>query len=731
MAQIHVCHDGRVFLFAAFLVHALATFGVLGSGVSTATETDPPPGVPCGEGLCLCTRLSANCSGRLAQVMHIPSLPDNIVYLDLSHNNFSSNILTRNIFENLTNIYTLHLSSNKFTWLPRYIFEKMKNLNFLNLNNNKELQIESLREVLSIQSLRKVEAKNCNLSPPPVGLFQNMTTLVSHLDLSSNPYGGSYHLDGFCNFNYLEHVKLSDCDFQDITSSCPILFTDLDLTGNTLRAFPKTCVGGESMFPLLTFLRLSHNRIHTLSSSDICLPWLTDLYLSYNHIKVFPTGAFSYKNFPALQTLYLQHQYSFSGTASGRTRIEDNAFQNPHLQYLDLSYNQLDFNDLNNVGEHPFADCYGMTDLILISNNFMNVDDQRFNGLFRHLQSLVYLSLQYTGLGSFSNETFSRLRRLRGLYIQDNIISNIPDGAFDSLQSLTLLYLHNNRIKSITQNTFGEGLRGRLKTLTLGLNPLECSCELLWFQDWFKSDLELFTGLEEKITDYKCSNVPEMTLADFSMAEQACVLSRETSLLLIQINVLVVVSLTMVSLIFRYRWHFRLLLYELFRGRDNLRRQRLQADNFHFDVFVSYASEDLPWVRQQLMGRLEAELGLRLCVHERDFLPGRHIVDNIAHSVDSSRKVLMVFSANFLRSQWCQFELSVCLTHVMDVDDSLIVVCVDDVMSRDMTSAMKAVLKTTTYIQWSEDEGEEAVASFWRRLHLALREILPRGQNHV
>nr|KAG5691248.1 hypothetical protein BaRGS_015216 [Batillaria attramentaria] len=126
----------------------------------------------------------------------------------------------------------------------------------------------------------------------------------------------------------------------------------------------------------------------------------------------------------------------------------------------------------------------------------------------------------------------------------------------------------------------------------------------------------------------------------------------------------------------------------------------LQEHDFQYDVFVSYASEDEHWVFQHLMPELEGRLGLRMCLHKRDFIPGKHIVDNIVHCVESSKKVMMLFSADFARSPWCQFELTLCLTHVMENDDALLVVHLYDVASRDMTSAMMAVMKTTTYIEW-------------------------------
>jgi hypothetical protein len=217
-------------------------------------------------------------------------------------------------------------------------------------------------------------------------------------------------------------------------------------------------------------------------------------------------------------------------------------------------------------------------------------------------------------------------------------------------------------------------------------------------------------------------------VANFVLPQQACLLSQELCGYIITICSGIALSLASVALVLRYRWHIRLLLYEAFRGRDDgVRQRRLARNDFDFDVFVSYDSKNSEWVRRRLMPELEDGLGLRLCVHERDFLLGENIVDNIAWCVERSKKILMVFSRKFARSQWCQFELNYCLRHVMEYDDALIIVCVDDVVSTEMmTSAMMAVLKTTTYIQWAGHR--DSIHAFWGRVRLALHEIL--GQEH-
>ena len=98
-----------------------------------------------------------------------------------------------------------------------------------------------------------------------------------------------------------------------------------------------------------------------------------------------------------------------------------------------------------------------------------------------------------------------------------------------------------------------------------------------------------------------------------------------------------------------------------------------------------------------------------------------YIVDNIVLSVKTSRKILMVFSDSFARSPWCQFELALCLDHVIHTDDALVVVRLQTVASRHLTLPMMAVFHTTTYIEWEDDT--EAISSFWGRLDLALSEL--------
>ena len=694
----------------------------------------------CGDNRCMCCRFNttdqvvvtvhmADCSGNGGQHTYIPQLPDSIRLLDFSGNRLPD-ALTASFFSNVTNITHLFLAYSSVSQIDRSVFREMKNLTCLDLTGNHRLTMHSLQHMLSIPGLQNLTADSCNLPPPSADSFSNITSDVFSLSLGSNSPTGTYDLTGFCSLPQLYSLVLTFVKFDDIATSCVLQLKVLNLIGNLMDTFPVTCTDrNESLFPNLLLLFISRNYISHLSKA--CLPSLVLLYLDLNMITSLQTGSFNGVQFPHLEILFLRTQIGI--VSEGRMRLNSTVFQNPSLKTIDLMNNNLPFCQREIIHSDFLANCPRLEILDLSKNDFRNVDDERFLELFGHLRKLNELTLSDCQIKSISSKTFGNFPELSKLVLLRNEIHSVPDGTFDSSRQLKSLNLSDNKITIIREQTFSAEIRQQLQYLDLSRNSFVCSCDLRWFREWFVSKFKLSVKGTASLTfpdeDYRCHNIPGTTLADFSMPDQACVLSREVSVQIIFSCSLLLASLTLISVVSRFRWHIRLLLYEAFRGRADVRRQRLLADNFDYDVFVSYASEELPWVRQHLMPNLEELLGLRLCVHERDFIPGHNIVDNIAECVESSKKVLMVFSRDFVRSQWCQFELTFCLHHVMNHDDALVIVCVDDVASRDMTTAMMAVLKTTTYIQWDEDD--HARDSFWRRLHLALNEVIRYDEHQL
>ena len=72
--------------------------------------------------------------------------------------------------------------------------------------------------------------------------------------------------------------------------------------------------------------------------------------------------------------------------------------------------------------------------------------------------------------------------------------------------------------------------------------------------------------------------------------------------------------------IYARRWHIHFALLNFQHPRGQLNKEGRQ---YAYDVFVAYEQGDGPFVRRVLLPTLEREWGLRVCIHERDFTPGR------------------------------------------------------------------------------------------------------------
>jgi hypothetical protein len=336
-----------------------------------------------------------------------------------------------------------------------------------------------------------------------------------------------------------------------------------------------------------------------------------------NIINLIHSYTFGPHRFPSLQYLSLSGQIN---QFASYFIMDRHSFANPSLKELYLQENNIVFGLPDFVSADVFADCSNLKTLGLSKTDFRHVDDNRFFALFGKLQSLETLLLSDSQFESVSEKTFAFLTNLHTLDLKGNLITRIPAGTFDSLTKLKHLDVSNNRITVVTEQTFSEAMILEFEFLGLSGNPFLCTCDLFWFKNLllnrksltahshaltdFKQAFKLMEfGVES--TYYKCDNLGGLNVTEFGISTQACILSEQASVLIIYTCTLFIVMLTTFLLLYAYRWHLRLMLYEAFRGRGDARRRRLQQNTFDYDVFVSYASEDLTWVRHNIMSEME------------------------------------------------------------------------------------------------------------------------------
>lgn len=145
------------------------------------------------------------------------------------------------------------------------------------------------------------------------------------------------------------------------------------------------------------------------------------------------------------------------------------------------------------------------------------------------------------------------------------------------------------------------------------------------------------------------------------------------------------------------------------------------GESFLYDVFVSYSEQNRDWVLDEFLPNVEKREQINVCLHERDFIVGYGILENIVSCMDRSRCLLLLISENFLLSQWCQFEMNLAQHRLIETRrEKLIVVLLEDIPQRKQPKTLKYLMRTKTYIKWPIDGTAEQKQLFWKRLKKAI-----------
>lgn len=145
-----------------------------------------------------------------------------------------------------------------------------------------------------------------------------------------------------------------------------------------------------------------------------------------------------------------------------------------------------------------------------------------------------------------------------------------------------------------------------------------------------------------------------------------------------------------------------LVAYRLCRKKRNTEEPFFDAPeighDFRYDVFVTFSNQDLNWVKKELIPLVEKHK-LNYCVHDRDFEVGKPVVDNMAQSVYTSRKVLAVMSQNYMSSKFCRGELEMALYRSTEMGDSSVIVMRIDGVDRNK---LPKALRNRTFLDYND-----------------------------
>nr|XP_020471164.1 toll-like receptor 2 type-1 [Monopterus albus]XP_020471165.1 toll-like receptor 2 type-1 [Monopterus albus] len=331
-----------------------------------------------------------------------------------------------------------------------------------------------------------------------------------------------------------------------------------------------------------------------------------------------------------------------------------------------------------------------------------------------------YLDLSYCGLDQLDMAYFEKATNLEELLLSGNKIKFIPSKwKSPSLQSLAL---DGNSFGLISKASFQDmPLMSRLKA---GNNPYHCTCELYAFVKDTTSKGKV--NLTDWPWNYKCYH-PEAflntALSKYLPNEVACDI-RLVIVICVATTTAVILILVLICYIFDLPWYTKA-TYQIIRAKYRAHKEKATGEltTFTYHAFISYSHSDADWVRDQLLPCLENDRNpYRLCIHERDFMPGKWIIDNIIENIESSRKVIFILSRHFVDSEWCNYELYFTQQRAMGkVFSDVILVVKEPIDPSSLPSKyckLKKMLSTKTYLEWPQQANQQVF--FWEQLKSVL-----------
>lgn len=678
-------------------------------------------------------------------------------HLDLSENHLSN--LSSSWFRHLSSLRFLNLLGNPYQSLGGIpLFPHLTNLRILRVGNDGFARMQKT-DFAGLAFLDELEIKAPNLQsykPQSLRSIQNIGHLVLHL---RRPH---LLLDIFVDIlGSVEHMELSDINLNTFR------FSELQVsdTNQVMKKFTfrKASIADESFNDIvklvayaselveLEFEDCVYNGVGNFRASEIEETYpkkgetLTIRRLSIPNFYLFNDLSHVYSLVAKIKRITLENSKVFLVPCSLSQHLNS-------LEYLDLSENLMVEEQLENSaceGGWPLLQTLilrknhltliGRTAEVLQSlPNLTSLDISRnsFRLMPEHCQwpkKLSYLNISSTQIHSLtkcipftleildvSNNNLDSLSlplpQLKELYISRNKLKTLPDGS--RLPMLQVLKISRNTVSGFSKEEL-DSLRS-LKTLEAGGNSFICSCDFLTFM---QGKLALAKVLSDWPAGYVCDSPAHMrgqlvrdARPSVSECHRAAVVSAVCCAFLLLLLLLGALCHYLHGV-----WYLKMMWAWLQAKRKPRRAPR---GDVCYDAFVSYSERDSFWVEELLVQELEhSEPPLRLCLHKRDFVPGKWIIDNIIDCIEKSHKTVFVLSKNFVRSEWCKYELDFSHFRLFDENnDAAILVLLEPIEKSAIPQRfckLRKIMNTRTYLEWPAEAAQQG--AFWASLREAIK----------
>ncbi|KAI4899980.1 hypothetical protein NFI96_001448 [Prochilodus magdalenae] len=412
------------------------------------------------------------CTGAITD---IPPMEASHTFL-LSLNNVSMKILKAQSLQPLSLLLRLRITYSLLDTIHPEAFYSSPQLRSVMLSNN-ALSVLPLRVFSRLGNLEQLFLDGNQLASLSADTFEGLGNLTE-LDLSKN-----------------QITQLDENVFQNMLN-----LNYLNLAANLLRSFSRTLFRNLDQ---LKSLILYSNQLETLEEGSFDgVPNLLTLMLNKNQIREIPPRVFW--RMPSLLTLTMSgNQLQYLPAESfyflqNLTKLT--IFNNPLLSLPDqlvgymprLQELYLYNTNLSTVPWNLFAN---MTGLKILNFHLNEKLSSLPRNLFCCLPNLEKLSLKSNHLQHLHPDQFSKLRDLKILLLNENVLQSLPAKIFHNLPHLSKLELSHNSLSYLPGDVFVEA--NSLQSLTLGHNRWDCVCSIVDLVEWIKGNQKVVTDLED------------------------------------------------------------------------------------------------------------------------------------------------------------------------------------------------------------------------------------------
>ena len=628
-------------------------------------------------------------------LQHLPSQLfrqlNDLLLLRLNFNQISN--IPKELFKSQKQVKRIDLDHNKVTSIPKGLFSELNKMEVLHLENNHITAIDDEAFATDSSSLLEIHLQNNKFTRVPISLL--LLRQARHIDLSFNRLTFQdldktiAEVDDKFVYQFLNtHFPLGQSVIQ--ISFAHNHFTTIDIGGMNqtrrirfeyfLRVYEINMTGNPLLCDgkLLGFVR-----------------WLKEWMQNNTGLRVVRPQQFSTWKCAAPMAIKDKPILSLREDQFISNRNLSNCPKECTCYVRSIDGTVIVDCKGNDLVTMPRSVPEGQTALFFQSNNIREIPS------YGYLENVTALYLSHNNIERLDQKTIDRLKRIQVLFIDSNKLTTLP--------------------RNIENVSFTK--------ISLQHNFFRCDCKTKWMKQWLLQEEAHVDNIENILCH--SDHVQGKAISRLQDEEFVCLIGENDKsgnpvespafkITAYTLGGLLLVFLIAFAVGYNFRGEVKVFMYTHFNWHP-FDRINDSDPNKTYDAFISFSGIDYEWISNTLCVRLENhDPPYKLCLHHRDFLVGAPIQQNIFDGIERSKRMIMILSKHFVKSEWCLLEFRAAHQKVLeDRINYLIIILFDDVDMAEVDDEIKLYMRTNTYLSVKNKW-------FWEKLFYALPQNLNR-----